>query len=239
MKRAILIILFAIVALSVVLGVACAQQAEPAPGSKVVRAEIQDILSRPEYNRSFKQGRGVLEIIADYLLPKLGDFFKWMLEHLGFGGAGQTLSRVLAWIVIGLFVLVLGIVIARLSARFRVGAAKLEDESEVFELPSSTKLMAEADALAKQGDFRGAFLRAYLGSIARLDEAEALRFSRSRTNWEYLRDLRDRGMNEVAQELRPLTQSFDRKFYGHQTCRVQDYDLAVATYQQIEQRLAA
>ena len=95
------------------------------------------------------------------------------------------------------------------------------------------RLLVEAAESARSDDYRSAFLKAYLASIAYLDEAEALRFARSRTNWEYLRELRGKGFDEVADHLFPLTASFDRKFYGREECTRQDYERALAAFGRI------
>jgi hypothetical protein len=155
------------------------------------------------------------------------------------GGVGKNLSALLAWGVIALFIVLFLAAAIRLLGRPHAGVRLGgPDAAEGFELPSSSRLMADAAKCAEAGDYRGAFLQAYLGSIAYLDEVNALRFERSRTNWEYLRDLNNRGMEPLAEELRPLTSDFDRKLYGHDRCSRGDYDKAVATYEQVR-RMAA
>ncbi len=198
-----------------------------------VRAQIRDILSAPEYNRSFAPNSNFL----DSWLERAG---KWLgrVLRLG-GGVGRTASAILAWAVIAAFVFGFAALAFRFAARSRARQA-LDGfaPTDGYDLPSSSRLMAEAARLAEADDYRGAFLRAYLGSISYLDEAKALRFERSRTNWEYLRELGSRGRQDLADELRPLTQDFDRKLYGHDISTRRDYDRAVATYDLVR-RMAA
>ena len=57
-----------------------------------------------------------------------------------------------------------------------------------------------------------------MASISHLDETNALRFQRGRTNWEYLRELVRGGHERPCEALRRITSTFDRKFYGRETC---------------------
>lgn len=207
--------------------------------SRAVEDNIKDILSAPEYNRTFERRKSLWEVVTEFIVRRLGDFFRWMLDSLGFAGISSRASRALAWAVIGVFAAAAAVIVLRLAARARYHVPGTEAESAAYELPSSARLMAEAAESARSGDYRSAFLKAYLASIAYLDEAEALRFARSRTNWEYLRELRGKGFDEVADHLFPLTASFDRKFYGSETCTRTDYDSAIAVYTQVRERLAA
>ncbi|MCX6027667.1 MAG: DUF4129 domain-containing protein, partial [Chloroflexi bacterium] len=102
-----------------------------------------------------------------------------------------------------------------------------------YEMPSATPLMKQAAKLAEAGDYRGAFRAAYLASIAYLDEIRALRFERSRTNWEYMRELRQGGHERPHAALQPLTLDFDRKIYGRETVAKEDYLKATAAYERL------
>jgi hypothetical protein len=99
-----------------------------------------------------------------------------------------------------------------------------------YDIPAAKPLMKQAAKLAEAGDYRGAFRAAYLACIAYLDDIRALRFERSRTNWEYLRELRSGGHEKPYAELHPLTRDFDRKIYGRESCNREDYQSAAAVY---------
>lgn len=198
-----------------------------------IRAEVRDILSAPEYNRKFEPESP--SRLAAWLSEKFNDFVEWLAHGFG-GGGGRALASVLAVLVVIAFLALCVLLVFRLTSRFKGRlAANEEDDGETYDLPSSSRLMSEAARLAERGDYRGAFLKAYLATISYLDEIQALRFERSRTNWEYLRELRNQGRDSVAAELRPLTADFDRKLYGHDQCDQQDYDRAVLTYEQVRQ----
>lgn len=216
-----------------------AAHARVVPRDAEIEAHIKDILSAQEYNRSFDKRKGLWDTAAEFAVRKVTEFFRWLLDSLGFGGVSRRVSRVLAWTVIALFALAAAVVAVRLSARLRPGLVNDGAHSAAYEMPSSAKMLAEAAELAGSGDYRSAFLKTYLACLAYLDEAEAVRFARSRTNWEYLRELRGKGLDAVADDLRPLTIEFDRKFYGREGCARTDYDSALAVYDQVRQRLAA
>jgi hypothetical protein len=163
-------------------------------------------------------------------------FVEWLAAHPKFGdrNIGKIVSYVFASLVIVAFLWLLSYIIMRLLAGKNAAAVEDDDFSlEMYKLPSVRPLLKEAAKLAEQGDFRGAFRCAYLASISYLDEHKALRFERSRTNWEYLRELQQGGHNIPYNELRPLTLAFDRKFYGREKCSIDDYNHALSAYNKI------
>jgi len=199
----------------------------------VIRTQLHDILSRPEYNRIFAP-----EVKTDFWEK----FWRWVADIIGklfgafkFGGgtAGKIASYVFASLVIIAFVILLGLIIKKLteSNRGRKDIDSLDFEN--YDLPSARPLITEADRLAQAGDYRGAFKCAYLASISYLDEIKALRFERSRTNWEYLRELENGGFETPYGELKPLTLDFDRMFYGRETCNKQKYESAISAFERI------
>lgn len=246
-----------IIAITLLLGVlflpAClpsyaAQQAPAARGAsasdvKNVQSELGKILAAPEYNRVYH--KGLLEKYTPKwikkFMEKLGEMFtyfvKWLRNALTFHGAataGKLASFVFACIVIIAFIIILVIVVRKLL-RMSFRKIEPEDQPDIFDydLPSAKPLITEAAKLAEAGDYRGAFRCAYLASISYLDEIEALRFERSRTNWEYLRELQHGGKDTSYKELKPLTLDFDRMFYGNSKCGVQDYKNALDAYNRI------
>lgn len=199
-----------------------------------VRAELEDILSRPEYNRVYGARRdGVRERIGRAIERALG----WLGQLLQPGGGARTgrlAALVLAWLVVIGFVALLTAIalrLARRGANRRAGAAAADPAG--YDLPTAGPLIRRAALLAEQGDYRGAFRCAYLASIAYLDQARALRFDRSRTNWEYMRDLQAGGHEVPRSLLEPLTMHFDRVFFGRGDCGRHDYLDAAGAYEAI------
>ena len=202
---------------------------------ELARRELRSILSEPEYNRG--DGKSVAQVVMEKVVGAIVSAYTWIKDMLTFqfgGGAGRLASFLFAWSVVCAFIYLLLLLIRRLSANLRsVGRAAEDADIASYDLPSAGPLMNEAAKLADAGDYRGAFRCAYLASISYLDEIKALRFERSRTNWEYLRELDQGGFEAPRAELGPLTSDFDRKFYGREPCSRQDYLNALTAYERI------
>lgn len=213
-------------------------QAGPSDTS-AVRGHLRDILSRPEYNRTF--GENAVQQFWVKVWDKVLDFLSWLGKLFSFGGgtAGRIASLVFACLVIAVFLALLIFVIRRLIAALGREKDDVASQDEYHDLPSARPLIRESERLAASGDYRGAFRCAYMASVSYLDESKALRFERSRTNWEYLRELDHGGHAAARDELHPLTLDFDRKFYGREECTRQDYERALAVFGRIAETQAA
>lgn len=213
--------------------------------SKNVQVQLKDILKASEYNRDYAEDHTPkwLTNILEQISKTVVRFMKWIFNSLTFSGlqkTGKIVSFVFACIVITVFILLLILIIRKLR-NLDLSNLKTYEEHEIenYELPSSKPMISEAAKLAEGGDYRGAFRCAYLASISYLDEIEVLRFERSRTNWEYLRDLRKGGKEVSYKELKPVTLDFDRVFYGNSDCSKQEYLKAVEAYNRIRSEEAA
>jgi hypothetical protein len=58
--------------------------------------------------------------------------------------------------------------------------------------------------------------------------------NRSRTNWEFLRDLRAGANRHIADILRPMTVDFDRIWYGFAPAGRADFDRARQIYGEVK-----
>lgn len=208
------------------------------PDHARVRREIEQILALPEYNRTHTES--TLEKLqaraGKWLRDVVVSTLNWIADRLSFRdlrGAG-LLATVGTWAVVIMFVVLLGMIASRYIRRAAGSAGSRDDEEHAdYDLPSPGPLVKEAAKLAEAGDYRGAFRATYLACIAHLDSIRALRFERSRTNWEYLHELKRGGHEKSCSELHPLTVDFDRKIYGQEPCSRQDYLNAAAVYQRL------
>lgn len=168
----------------------------------------------------------------------LGNFFErfinWLAMHGGFSPTPSVLSTIAVVVAIVLLAVVLSIVIlivfrnrqARLSAVESIG-----DNSRMEDLPPVLLLSTAKDA-ANKHDYALAFRLVYLAALVSLDKAGLVRFDRSRTNWEYVKEVRRAGCG-FAPDLAGLTSNFDRKVYGGSTITVADYNASLATFESI------
>lgn len=234
MKRLVPYLLMAIVTVTTVCASASNTRVDPIK----VRRELRQILAAPEYNQSAKPS--FIEKWTQQVGKFIGGGIKrigaWIMSHLSFGdGSGASVVATLAaWAAVIGFLVLVGWVIRKLvqGARGQAHADAPADDS-TYEMPSAKRLIKRAAKLAESGDYRGAFRAAYLASIAYLDDIRALRFERSRTNWEYLRELKQGGHDKPHGELQPLTADFDRKIYGRESCEREDYLNAAGVYDRL------
>jgi hypothetical protein len=204
----------------------------------VVRRELADILSQPDYNRAY--GPSPVDQAWQWVLEMILRLAGWLgrLFGIGAGTAGRIASIVFACLVVLAFLAIVAVVIRRLAGRAQPAADSVAD-SAPYQLPSAAPLVKQAQRLADEGDYRAAFRCAYLASISHLDEVGALRFERSRTNWEYIRELAGRGHVRATDTLGPLTLDFDRKFYGREPCTAEDYHNALGAYRRVAGEVSA
>ncbi|MEN6357356.1 MAG: DUF4129 domain-containing protein [Armatimonadota bacterium] len=225
----------------------CAMSAKgtaPYSNSTLISRQIRQILSQPEYNRVYSKSTtpAWLKKYTDKVKRAIQRIFRWLTRSLSLRSerAGRLTSFVFACIVILAFFALTALIISRISRRIKGSAGQpLERAAGEYEIPSSRPLISQATKLADAGDWRGAFRCVYLASISHLDETGALHFERSRTNWEYLRELDKNGFPSLRDQLRPLTVDFDRKFYGREGCDKDDYLNALAVYERIKGEAAA
>jgi hypothetical protein len=77
---------------------------------------------------------------------------------------------------------------------------------------SAADLINEAERLARAGDLRGAIRKAYIAVLCELGDRKLIRLAQHKTNRDYLLSVRDRA--ELFGTMRPLTQAFERHWYG-------------------------
>ncbi|MFP4055247.1 MAG: DUF4129 domain-containing protein [Candidatus Brocadiia bacterium] len=98
---------------------------------------------------------------------------------------------------------------ARVVSRERVRDALESGEALALGGP---QWLAEAERLAREGDFRSVYRALYLALLSGLHERRKIDFRKSRTNWHYVR--RFRGEEGEREVFTSLTSLFDRVWYG-------------------------
>ncbi|MGH9941749.1 MAG: DUF4129 domain-containing protein [Pyrinomonadaceae bacterium] len=78
---------------------------------------------------------------------------------------------------------------------------------------TGASLLAEAERLAASGDWRGAVRKAYVAVLCELGDRKVLSLAQHKTNRDYLTALR-RERTRLYEEMRPLTQNYERLWYG-------------------------
>ena len=203
-----------------------------------VRRELRQILASREYSASTRKNalERWTEGVGKAIVRTLRNLGAWIVRHLTIkeSSGGGIAAVVGMWLVALGFLVAVCVVVRRIVRSSRARSSEdADDAAASYEMPTAKRLIKQAAKLADAGDYKGAFKSAYVASIAYLDETRALRFERSRTNWEYMRELKSGGHERLHGELQPLTRDFDRKIYGRESCAEQDYINAAAVYERL------
>jgi hypothetical protein len=108
-----------------------------------------------------------------------------------------------------------------------------QQESGPLPLPenrSAEELWREAESLAGAGQFREAVRFLYLAVLFGLDRKRLLRYEATRTNGEYVRQVRlaENAPPDLHAPFGRLTALFERKWYGERTCDADEYEAGKA-----------
>ncbi|MGH7173349.1 MAG: DUF4129 domain-containing protein, partial [Gemmataceae bacterium] len=141
----------------------------------------------------------------------------------------------LGWLLLGglaVAVVVVGVLLYLTSPRKSkpetvVGTEKREPESDVRQVleESSASLWRQAETLAGEGHFRDAARILYLAVLALLHRQHLIRFEPTRTNGEYVRQVRlsEQAPPELHEPFDRLTHRFEMAWYGERLCEPGDY----------------
>jgi hypothetical protein len=95
---------------------------------------------------------------------------------------------------------------------------------------SSADLLAEAEALARDGQLRAAIRKGYIALLCELGDRKILGLAGYKTNRDYLRSLRNQ--EQLYKEMQLLTKSFENHWYGFVPADMDDWNMFLTRYQQ-------
>lgn len=179
------------------------------------KGRLANILSDPDY----KEHRAE-ETALDRLFRKIGE---WLGELLpapkplrpGESGGASLLAQAFIY---GLIALLVALVVRRYWKRrptkkaARSGARVILGET-IAEDQTARDLLSDAELLAQKGNLRGAIRKAYIALLCELGDRRVLSLAGHKTNRDYSQAVRDFAPNLHAL-FQPLTQSFERHWYG-------------------------
>jgi Domain of unknown function (DUF4129) len=93
----------------------------------------------------------------------------------------------------------------------------------------SQSLFSEAEALARNGNLRGAIRKGYIALLCELSDRKIIGLAQHKTNRDYLRDVRKK--RELHQNMNGLTNSFERHWYGFDDADESDWNEFKQIYQ--------
>ena len=193
------------------------------------RARLAEILRRPEYAKTAVQ-ESAIERLWNQVMRWLSKLFPKMKPIQP--GTARSLSNVAQVIVIGFSVLLIAFLIWKFlprylsSRRSKKKARKREPRIVLGERlePDQTAadLLEQAEALARNGDLRGAIRKAYIALLCELGDRKIISLAQHKTNRDYLMSVRTR--SSLYETMRKLTFSFERHWYGFVPPAPNDWD---------------
>lgn len=174
---------------------------------------LRDILSSPPFITT------VQDNLFSEFLKRIQEFLLRLLNQ----SASGVLDFADIAVLLGLFV-IFGVVFyfIRNLRRNIVPEAVIKPPREDGLAVSSSEAFANAQHFAGIGDFRSAVRQLYLAALLSLDERGRLRFDRALTNREVLRE--PSIAPPLAAALEPITETFDRTWYGFEPISASDFE---------------
>ncbi len=203
-----------------------AAQAQATRDKTAEKGRLHAILQRPEYNEQTAQGGALAQLWERFL--------KWFRSLLPERrpvqpGTAMLVAQAARVIIYALCLALIGFVLwrygPRLARRTRTRAREREARVVLGEqlAPGETAadLLAAAERLARAGDLRGAMRKGYIAVLCELGERKILRLEPHKTNRDYLRALREH--TRLFQSVQPLTNAYERHWYGLVPARAADW----------------
>ncbi|MBV9211204.1 MAG: DUF4129 domain-containing protein, partial [Acidobacteria bacterium] len=95
---------------------------------------------------------------------------------------------------------------------------------------TSADLLAEAEALAREGNLRAAIRKGYIALLCELGDRKILGLAQHKTNRDYLRAVSQQP--PLYQEMQAMTNSFENHWYGFVPASMDDWNAFRSRYQQ-------
>lgn len=197
---------------------AASQAAPTARDKDAEKGKLATILRGKEYNREAAEG-GALQRLLEQIADAISSLFP-NVKPLRPAGAGRP-SLVLQVVVFALALAVIFYIVWKFWVRRRdrikpvaPKAARVVLGERIEADQTASDLLTEAELLAREGDLRGAIRKAYVALLCELGDRKIIRLAQHKTNRDYLRDARRDATPQLYEEMRPLTNNFERHWYG-------------------------
>jgi uncharacterized protein DUF4129 len=182
------------------------------------RQKLESILARPEYASESRGSNALTKFLRDLirwfqnLMPKADNVAP---------GRARLFSDVVTIVVVGVAGLLIFYVLMLLFKRFKLPAKpKVRKKREARVVlgerlrpeQTATDLLAEAEALARNGDLRAAIRKGYIALLVELGDRNVISLAQYKTNRDYLRSVVN--VPQLHSPLKGLTETFERHWYG-------------------------
>jgi hypothetical protein len=181
------------------------------------KGKLAEILRRPEYVQTAPEG-SALERLVERFLRWLGSLFP-KTKPIQPGGS-PLISAIAQILIVGICVAAIALLIWRYGPRLVSGRRKKKAKREARIVlgerlepdQSAADLLAQAEALAREGNLRAAIRKAYIALLCELGDRKIISLAQYKTNRDYLNSVRDKA--GLYSSMRKLTQSFELHWYG-------------------------
>ena len=198
--------------------------AQPNAGESQQAAQLHGrldaVLARREFRRT-QEDPGLLARAQ-------AAFLKWLFEQfsklLSFGGSNRWLGRTLEVAAVSVPGVLLLVWVMRRVWRPQPTLAPREVPITAPSARAWQRWLEDADGCARKGQWREAVHAVYWAAISRLEASGLWPVDRARTPREYLRLLRED--HALRGDLRELTRTFERIWYGHRPAEETEYRAA-------------
>ena len=181
--------------------------------------KLKDILARSEYAAKNKEGSALIRLIER--------FVTWLLKFLpqrsplarSHGSPLTTIAQIVVVALAGAVIIFVGV---RLLRHFGPGSrstkVKRKKEPRIVlgerlePEASASDLLAEAEALARNGEIRLAIRKTYIALLVELGDRKIISLAQHKTNRDYLRAVST--LPSLYRNMSGLTESFERSWYG-------------------------
>ena len=187
------------------------------PGKAEMKDRLGTILQRNEYAKTAEAESALTRLLRgasrwiSSLMPK---------NKVANPGETRAISRLSAIFAVVLALAALAYALRLLAprllhnrrARKTKARARVVLGEQLEPNQSATDLLAEAEALARAGDLRGAIRRGYIALLVELADRKIVSLAQHKTNRDYLRGLR--GIEGLYLNMLALTNNFEQHWYG-------------------------
>lgn len=200
------------------------------------KGRLAEILRRPEYIQKSPEASA-----SNQLLER---FLRWLFRLFPRikpvqPGSSRWLGTAAQILIIGICIAAIALLIWRYGPRFMKGRRKKKAKREARIVlgerlePDQTAadLLAQADALARNGDLRAAIRKAYIALLCELGDRKLISLAQHKTNRDYLYSVRDK--MSLYSSMRKLTNRFELHWYGLVPAAESDWNDFRNDYQRI------
>ena len=198
--------------------------------------KLEEILQRPEYAQSRKEVSALTRLWRDLVKWLESLFPKPQPLTPGRASLFTTFAQIFV-IVLALAVIAYAIklfaprVLRKRGTKRKVKRGPLIVLGEKLEPDqSSVDLLADAESLARRGEVRAAIRKAYVALLVELGERKIISLAQHKTNRDYLGSIRD--LEPLYGNVKQLTDSFERHWYGFANATEADWLAFRARYKQ-------